>query len=556
MNIFSVEKNTFLQENPDQGKIILLHQNFADINQIPQNFFLGSISGRFFGEIYSFFFGEQKSIISHNKEKCIILTSRRINFFPWLRNIHLFLIFNLVQFDLIKKIFKIFFLNYNPKNESLFICKFVPMTKCEYIIELEKPSEKGFVIIQTPGGNVIIDRKNFGEYYIDSYYRDPSEKFKFKRMIIPTKDGKISLKILFDGITKTNTISCNDQNPIVTPFNSTSRSQLKNPSFSSGYIKITNIALPNQETSTFLLYSISQSASRKLITPIGEKNSQPFGFDGPHSLTTIQNGLLYMKKFGYRGTIWFDILYIKDDDYTAFLKSLIQNEFWETGIHYSKSLNKLSSSIAYELISDEFETISSQLDTPPKSWCSLRNGDNVNFANYVYDKFKMIWRNGDTGIHSERIVGNLDDATWEWWNSASKSGLIYPAFTHQTDKEPAMRFSISYSNFKTWIDNYQSNGISIIPFNEWWHINANTNDTRITNISINNHTLKFQVRTNGEKGLVNVCVSPEPDLVIMDHQTNEKINWSDYGDNSITFYVQSNHEYEIKSQNIKNSFNF
>ncbi|MDD1699565.1 MAG: hypothetical protein LUQ04_02100, partial [Methanoregula sp.] len=410
MNIFSLDGETILQDNPDQGKIILSHQNFAEIKQVPQNFFLGSPSlNGFFGRIYCFFWGEQKSGIRHDNEKCIIFTTRRINFFPWLRNIQLFFLFDFVQFNFIKTIFKIFFSGDNPKKESLFIGGLVPMTKCEYSIELEKPSEKGFVIIQTTGGKFIIDRKNSTEYCVDSYFRNTLNKFEFKRTIIPTTEGKIFLKILFDGITKTNTISGNEQNPITTPFYAISRSHLKYPSFSNGYIKISNIALPNQDTSTVFLYSISQAAQRKLITPIGEKKSQPFGFDGPHSHTTIKNGLLYMKKFGCRGTFWFDILYLNDENYTAFLRTLIQHESWEAGIHYSKSLRTLSSDEANKLISEEYDLISSQLNTSLKSWCSFRNGDNVYFANYVYDKFKMIWRNGDTGVQSEQNVGGLED---------------------------------------------------------------------------------------------------------------------------------------------------
>ena len=132
------------------------------------------------------------------------------------------------------------------------------------------------------------------------------------------------------------------KNPIATPFYSQNDSQLKYSTFSNGYIKISNIVLPNHESSSVLLYRISQTAPRKFITPIGDKKIQPYGIDGPHDHTTIKNGLLYMKKFGYRGTIWFDILYLQDENYTEFLKSLLQNEFWEAGIHFSKSLTTLS----------------------------------------------------------------------------------------------------------------------------------------------------------------------------------------------------------------------
>jgi hypothetical protein len=552
MKPFSLDESTNVSENPDQGKIILFHQNFAEIDHIPQNFFLGAVPARFPGRIYGLFWGEQKSEINHDTQKCIVLTSRRIHPFPWLRNIRPFSLFNFVKFDTIKQAFKNFFLRDNPKKESLFIGGLVPMITCEYTIEFEKPEEKGFVIIQTPGGKIIIERKNSGQYSVDSYSEDTTEKLEIQRMIIPTTDGKISLTILFDGIARTNTISGNDQPPVTTRFFSTSRSHLMYPSFSGGYFKISNIILPNHDASTLRLYSLSQSASRKLITPIGDRKSLPFGLDGPHGFDTIKNGLLYMKKFGYRGTFWFDTGYLKDGDYTAFLKSLLQNESWEAGIHYSKSLTKLSPAESHTIISEEYETISSQLLTPPKSWCSLRNGDTVFHANYLYETFNMIWRNGDAGVRSERKVGGLEDANWEWWNAASNAGIIYPVFTHQTDKDPAQRYSISFSKFKTWIDNYHANGISIIPFHEWWCMNANTHDMVITDISVKNHTLRFRVKTNGEKGLVNVNVSAERDLVIRDYQTQERVNWSVYGDNSITFYVQSNHEYEIFHQNLRN----
>ena len=268
--------------------------------------------------------------------------------------------------------------------------------------------------------------------------------------------------------------------------------------------------------------------------------------------STIKNGLAYMKKFGDRGTIWFDILFLEDKEYLAFLNSLLLDESWEAGIHYSKSLETLPPSEAFQLLSDEYTTISSQVNTLPKSWCSLRNGDNVHLANYVYDTFNMVWRNGDCGVHAEQNIGGLDDESWEWWDLASAAGMIYPVFIHQTDRDPALRYSLSYSNFKTWIDNYHANGISIIPFYEWWCMNANTHDMHITDISIQDHRLRFRVKTNGERGLVNVPIPAGPYLTIKD-QNGQIIPWTDHNDNSVTFYVESGHEYEIRNQHPKNT---
>ena len=548
MNRVSTNRDTRLSENPPQGEMLLFHENFAGTKTVPGNFFLTKSSAKsIFQKIYAFFWGEQASDIRYDDEKCLMYSTRVEYSYLWQNNRILMFLWNFVQTDTIKRKLNAFFFDASiPKRESLFIGGFVPMTTCEYKLELRKNSEQGLTIVQTPGAKIAIERKNTMDYVVDSFFMDTVKKLDYKRIIIPPKEGKLSLKIRFDGITKTTTITGNDHNAIVTPLYSLRSSQLNYPCFSNGYIKISNIALPYQDNSTVLIYSISQTAQRTLITPVGGKSILPFGLDGPHHYSTVKDGLSYMKKSGQRGTIWFDKEYMKNENSTPFFLALLLHESWEAGIHFSKSLTKLTSSEAYRLISDEYEYISSILHARPKTWCSLRNGDNVDFAKNVFDTYAMIWRNGEMGVQAEPGVGNLEDSSWEWWNLASRAGLIHPAFTHQTDPEPAIRYSISYSKFTQWVDNYQANGISIIPFHEWWQINANTNDTRITNISEgDNHRLRFKVTTNGGRALVNVHIPGNPDLKILDHTTRKRINWS-YGlDNSVTFYVEPDHEYEI-----------
>jgi hypothetical protein len=548
METFLSEGNFGGEENPDHGRIMLLHHTFSDLDQVPHTFFLGSSSSdgnNLPGKLYRFFWGEQKSEIRYDVKKRIRVITRRTGGFPQYLSEKFFFLFDFIQSDAIKTLFKIFYVRDFQKKESLFISGFVPMTKCDYSLELEQPEVKGFVIIQTPCGKIIIDRKNAAEYSVESFFTTPSKKISSARMVVPAKDGKISLNVIFDGVAKTNTISGNEKNSIITPFYSLSSSQLKYPSFSLGYIKISTIALPDQGVSTTQLFAVTQSAPRKLITPLGAKNLQPLGFDGPHEYSALKNGILYMEKYGCRGTLWFDIEYLKDKQYITYLKGLMNEKSWEAGIHYSKSLTTLSQPDACALVSDEYDMVSSALGTPPKSWCSLRSRDTVFFANHLFEKYAMIWRNGETGVHAEPDIGNLDDSTWEWWNPASKAGMIHPVFTHQTDREPAILYSISFSRFKTWIDNYLANGISIIPFYEWWMINANTNDIRITGISVTNTTLKFRVKTNGERGLINVDIPAERNCKIIDTTTKEEIGWTQNPDNSITLYVHSNHGYEI-----------
>jgi hypothetical protein len=546
MVLFSLDENNIFEKNPDQGTILLFQENFAENTTLPKNFFLGkTYSDSSFRKYYDVFFGVQKSDLMHDGKKCIRYTTRIIKrTYSWY-SVFIPLFFIFTKLEKIKTHFKNFLVGMNIQvTDSLYIGGFVPMTHGEYTIELEKTGTTGFVILQTPCAKIIIDRKNALKYSVDSYFMTTTTKSAYKRTMVTAKEGKISLRILFDGVTKTNTISVNNHDPMVTPFYSLIRSHVKYPIFSNGYIKISHIALQYRETST-LLYSIAQSAPRKLITPIGAKDMLPFGLDGPHDYATVKNGISAMKKNGFRGTIWFDILYLQDEDNNTFFESLLSHDSWEAGIHFSKSLSELSFSEAYKLISEEYHTISSLLNTYPKSWCSLRNGDTADHADYLFALYHMIWRNGNPGIYAERSIGALEDETWEWWKLASEAGLVYPAFIHQSDRDPAIGFSISYSKFKTWIDNYQSNGITIIPFSEWWHINANTNDAHITNISVQSHILRFTVTTNGERALVNVPVPGREDLIIRDLVTRLNVTWTGNRDDSVTFGVQSTHAYEI-----------
>ena len=163
---------------------------------------------------------------------------------------------------------------------------------------------------------------------------------------------------------------------------------------------------------------MSQSAPRKLITPIGDKTLEPFGFDGPHDYETIKNGITHLEKSGSRATIWVDTEYIHDKNYQEFLRSKILNDSWELGIHYSKSLKTLVPPEDYTLIAEEFENIFSLMNMSPKSWCSSNNEDTVDQANFINSRYAIIWRNGETGVHAIPKVGNLEDGTWEWWSKS------------------------------------------------------------------------------------------------------------------------------------------
>lgn len=156
----------------------------------------------------------------------------------------------------------------------------------------------------------------------------------------------------------------------------------------------------------------------------------------------------------------------------------------------------------------------------------------------------MYWRNGDSGVEAEEMIGNLDDDTWPWWELASHAGMTHPVFTHQTDKDPAIKYSISPSKLKTWIDNYYSNNVSIVSFYEYSLISRNTHDAYFDNISSNGN-LKFDAHTNGFRSLINVNTSAVNNTRVYDNTTDKYLDFKVEADKSITFWVENNHTYGV-----------
>jgi hypothetical protein len=194
---------------------------------------------------------------------------------------------------------------------------------------------------------------------------------------------------------------------------------------------------------------------------------------------------------------------------------------------------------------DEYDIISQTIGSSPTTCCSLRNGDELTHATYAYDKFGMIWRNGDAGVHAEHVVGNLEDRTWEWWKRASCAGMISPVFTHRTDEDPAIPWSISYPNFLTWVNNYNARNIKIVPFGRWWDINSNTSQATFNDIESNGRITTFEASSNGVYALANVNIIANSKTEVHDETKGERIKWEQHLDGSITFKVEDKHRYKI-----------
>ena len=232
-----------------------------------------------------------------------------------------------------------------------------------------------------------------------------------------------------------------------------------------------------------------------MVTPIGESNLMPIGFDAPFTLHEVDNGTALITSVRGVGTLWIDPSPPNDSNAQK-IQQLIKNG-WELGIHFSKGLSTLSMADAIELMNTEYNLVLSEYGQAPTSWCSLENDDNSTHAAYAYTHLGMVWRNGYHGVHAVGNIGNIDDSTWAWWENASKSGSFIPAFTHKTDLQPAPAYSIDYSIWKELVYNYVNAGVNFTSYYNYWCMAQNTYATSVSNISRVGSTLSFDMTNIG-----------------------------------------------------------
>lgn len=553
-------------ENINQGSISLFSQNYSETHNLPANVFIARVEKKKpYDKIYSTIYATQESeMCFNNTSKGLEYTNTRdsplipCSLLPDMDLISCFGIneylghyrsnLDIFTFCQCTSVPIIHYLEEPRQAGALYICRLTPMVKCAYEISMEVHADdpQSFVELNSPGSRLLIQEKK-GQTLLKSYYRGASGELKYRKIILGDASEKDNFKIIFDGINKTNTIYAQDGSSIVTPFYNLDRQQLPYIDFSNGYIKFTAFILGEGTYFDVDVYSINQTAERELITAIGDRTLVPFGLDGPFPRNTTEEGIEYLNSKGYRGTMWLDegMLKKSNDTYVAYLQDLAANDSWEVGIHYTKELNSLPLEEAYRVMDEEYSYVDEKMGQPPTSWCCLRNRDNLTHAIYAYENLGMSWRNGDAAIHAERDVGNLYDDTWEWWEPASKAGMAYPVFSHQLDVEPAMKYSISRSKFREWVDNYYANNMTIVSFYEYNQISRNTYDASFENLQYDENLLSFDAHTNGFKALVNVNVPAGNGTQVYDTTLEKYLDYETEKDRSINFWVEDSHNYKV-----------
>lgn len=563
---FPSTDNLETHENPDQGIITLFSQNYSETNSISNNVFIAKFQrDNILDSLYSIIYGvlNPQIIFNYTSKGLEYRTARDSCLLPYdlLPVTDTFLGLGIEAFpgNLMKSsetegfceatsIPMVHYREQPRQTGSLYICNLIPMVKCTYRVSIDINTDDlhSCVELNSPGSKLIIQERN-DNTLLTSYFKNSSGDIKSETICIGNAIGKSDFKIMFDGYNKTNTIYAKDGSHIMTPFYDFERQRLPYVDFSNGYLKFTTFLIGEGTYLGIDIYGINQEADRKLITPIGNDKILPFGIDGPHVRNTIEQGISYLNNKNDKGTIWIDKNYLEQYNETdlEYLRDLVANDSWDIGVHYSEELNSLPLEQAYKIMDEEYSYVYEIIGQKPTTWCSMRNRDNVTHATYAYEELGMFWRNGDSGINAEKEVGNLDNDTWEWWENVSRVGMVYPVFTHELDQDPTIKYSISPSKFRNWVDSYCSNNVSIVSFYEYGQVNRNTYDAYFDNLEYNKNLIIFDAHTNGGRSLVNVDIVAEKNTQVYDSTSKEFLDYTVEQDKSITFWVENNHTYSI-----------
>jgi fibronectin type 3 domain-containing protein len=260
-----------------------------------------------------------------------------------------------------------------------------------------------------------------------------------------------------------------------------------------------------------------------------------------------QNGAAYMAERGHVGVVWADEYYLDNLPEVIPFQQALLDQGWELGIHYSKSLNTLSTAEALAYMEEVYDQVYQTFGRAPTSWCSFENKDNLTHARYAYESLGMLWRNAQWYIPNG---GSLVENTWPaFWSMISDAQMVTPSFTHFTDQTGTVSaYAIGYSHFTNWVDNYA--GKSIVGFNEYYHRISNQVDTKIQYQSYTpGEELKFTVQCNDFPSRLLINFSGAGDAVV---KKNGAVLTSpgDYqvvGDDRIVLLGRSGDRFEITS---------
>jgi fibronectin type 3 domain-containing protein len=380
------------------------------------------------------------------------------------------------------------------------------------------------------------------------YYTSPSQ-VAYSSYDVPVSalvNGVNTINIEVSGTGKSVRVYHDSTRSVTTPMHPWNVQNLPYDPLTLPMVRFTNEKSSRATWISSFLYGVRETVSGGPVTPVPGDDLVPFGIDVPRAEGN-QNGAAYMAERGHVGVVWADEYYLDNLPEVIPFQQALLDQGWELGIHYSRSLNTLSTVEALAYMEEVYDQVYQTFGRAPTTWCSFENKDNLTHARYAYESLGMLWRNAQWYIPNG---GSLVENTWPaFWSMISGAQMVTPSFTHFTDQTGTVSaYAIGYSHFTNWVDNYA--GKSIVGFNEYYHRISNQVDTKIQYQSYTpGEELKFTVQCNEFPSRLLINFSGAGDAVV---KKNGAVLTSpgDYqvvGDDRIVLLGQSGDRFEITS---------
>ncbi|MCK9575971.1 MAG: hypothetical protein M0R51_08505 [Clostridia bacterium] len=360
-----------------------------------------------------------------------------------------------------------------------------------FTISLDRDDWNANANIKTNNAYVVVTRASNGDYYIDTYGKNVGAS----RLIDTSHHGKpLTFSIVSNDTTRKNTIKTTTGEKERSYYSTTNGLLLPYPAVFTPVIYI----YADKSIATYCtvkVHSIKQSIPAYEVTPFCVGDLQSFGIDGPHEISTIQNGISLMQSNDQTCTIWADIDFL-DSGRTEYIKALMEDGF-ELGIHFNENLNTKDLQDAYDEIDLEMEYMNTVFGEYPKTWCALQNSDNVSHAAYIYTNYGAYWRNGYSGGYWSSNLANLNELSNTFWGPAAENKIIYPTMSHQLDVTPAISTSTEPALMTLFSNMYKENNVQICSFYQYYQSSIAQNNTEIEVIEAESDHTIFMITDNG-----------------------------------------------------------
>ncbi|MGB9941184.1 PGF-pre-PGF domain-containing protein [Methanosarcina sp.] len=432
-----------------------------------------------------------------------------------------------------------------PASGDLFFTNLYPTTDSNitYTLGTEGVSGSSYVNIVASNSLVAVFKKANGDYKLASYWTADNESTQNNYITVPAAniiDNKVTFSVACYESNRTNLLKYNNTIYTKTPFR-TMNTRNQNYVFVNQPMVYLSAYFADDDTGPYVvhLYSIKQEIPRKTVTSYGTKSISALAIKYPDPENN-GNGINLMKSNGQKSTIYVDADHL-DSATVAYQKALL-DAGWEIGIHYTVNLDTLPNETAIAIMDSEYNTIVNTFGKQPRTWAARESSGSISQAIYAYQRYGMIWRSCESGA-SWLSAGNLCNPYWQWWNTSIAQGIVFPAFTVATDKEPVTGSSINASYFTTFSNGFAANNIRLCGLNEYYFTQSAQNTTQVNITDYNNGYMRFTVNTSGYPCTLNVMTNMSNVAVSHDGVTVPYTS----EDDGIVFTATNNTTYELRS---------